>query len=735
MSQKEKDQLYAEIKVLEGLIHPNIVRYQERLLLRSVNELHLYMEFCDSGDLGGYIKNLIRRNTFAEEDFVWSIFAQLVSALHRCHTGSDAPKAGMEAELNKPKAITTGLLYKDRKGDQMILHRDLKPENVFLTNTNYVKLGDFGLSKIIHSHDFASTYVGTPFYMSPEICAAEKYSGKSDIWSLGCLVHELCAKEPPFNARSHLELIQMIRAGRTKPLDVRYSKELGQVISWCLKVNPDQRPDTAQLLQVHGMVAARSKLDAEAERIKVAREEKATASKLEEVEKLNKSLMQEVTNLKEGAKKMEAEITRLREAGKSLQMQLHATATLELSQRAQQEVDAEKQKLREIFEAEVERRSEEKLSAHLASLPTSHHPDTQDSGVAVSVRSSTPPPESKGCSFTTNTTATTALTCASSPPRELDEDDDALQTDITSLSLEDEHSPLAQRTKFLPTRRSNRKPFGRAQTSSALVPASPMDIQMADPSPMHSARLQGLSLSPRRETQGGQRRLSAHPLRRNIFDEASKLAPSRLTTQLEAPETADSSFCDDFDDEPELEGSPSRPTSGLSNPGGDPFKTLQPPPVPRPGGRPSLTRQMTMPNRLPQVSGQRTTNVFAQAHRKAPSEASNKENRPPSSHQRTNTVPILTTSPKRTAPPAAKKELTPSRKAPPPPSGRMTPGRAPNLMRQAQKNNALQGRTLVELSQGPGTRSEPSLMGSPMKWSPETHGEEMPSPFIKRMQR
>ena len=59
---------------------------------------------------------------------------------------------------------------------------------VFLGEDNSVKLGDFGLSKMIKSHDFASTYVGTPFYMSPEICAAEKYTLKSDIWSLGCKI-------------------------------------------------------------------------------------------------------------------------------------------------------------------------------------------------------------------------------------------------------------------------------------------------------------------------------------------------------------------------------------------------------------------------------------------------------------------------------------------------------------------------------------------------------------------
>ncbi len=154
-----------------------------------------------------------------------------------------------------------------------ILHRDLKPENgksprrspalpspggtrctdisaVFLGEDNSVKLGDFGLSKMIQSHDFASTYVGTLFYMSPEICAAEKYTLKSDIWSLGCIIYELCTREPPFNAKSHFQLVQRIKEGKVNPLPAIYSAELLAVIKDCLKVNPERRPDTAQLLNL-----------------------------------------------------------------------------------------------------------------------------------------------------------------------------------------------------------------------------------------------------------------------------------------------------------------------------------------------------------------------------------------------------------------------------------------------------------------------------------------------------
>ena len=121
---------------------------------------------------------------------------------------------------------------------------------VFLGADASVKIGDFGLSKIMASHDFASTYVGTPFYMSPEICAAESYGWASDIWALGCVAYELCAKEPPFNGKSHFELIQNIRLGKVKPLPAFYSRELQNVIMQCIRVNQNTRPDTATLLNL-----------------------------------------------------------------------------------------------------------------------------------------------------------------------------------------------------------------------------------------------------------------------------------------------------------------------------------------------------------------------------------------------------------------------------------------------------------------------------------------------------
>lgn len=123
MSQKEREQLHAEFQILSTLRHPNIVGYYHREHLKQSQDLHLYMEYCGNGDLGRYIQNLTKRQELAKEHFVWEVFAQLVTALYRCHYGVDPPMVG----LNVLEIGSAGA--KAPRGAMTILHRDLKPEN------------------------------------------------------------------------------------------------------------------------------------------------------------------------------------------------------------------------------------------------------------------------------------------------------------------------------------------------------------------------------------------------------------------------------------------------------------------------------------------------------------------------------------------------------------------------------------------------------------------------------
>ena len=87
--------------------------------------------------------------------------------------------------------------------EKKILHRDLKSGNIFLTSTGQVKLGDFGIAKSLCSTlDKAKTFIGTPYYFSPEVIMSKPYSFKSDIWSLGVLLYEMSFLKMPFEAKS-----------------------------------------------------------------------------------------------------------------------------------------------------------------------------------------------------------------------------------------------------------------------------------------------------------------------------------------------------------------------------------------------------------------------------------------------------------------------------------------------------------------------------------------------------
>lgn len=95
-----------------------------------------------------------------------------------------------------------------------ILHRDIKTLNIFLNKNETVKIGDLGVAKALNTNDFARTMVGTPFYLSPELCEEKPYNEKSDIWALGCLLYELCTFKHPFEATNQASLILKIIRGK-----------------------------------------------------------------------------------------------------------------------------------------------------------------------------------------------------------------------------------------------------------------------------------------------------------------------------------------------------------------------------------------------------------------------------------------------------------------------------------------------------------------------------------------
>ncbi|KAI0010433.1 kinase-like domain-containing protein [Xylariaceae sp. FL0662B] len=503
MSQKEREQLHAEFQILSTLRHPNIVGYYHREHLKQSQDLYLYMEYCGNGDLGQVIRGLTQRNEYADESFVWSIFAQLVTALYRCHYGMDPPDVGKNVlglgTIARPRAPSSGMT---------ILHRDLKPENVFLGEDNSVKLGDFGLSKMIQSHDFASTYVGTPFYMSPEICAAERYTLKSDIWSLGCIMYELCAREPPFNAKSHFQLVQKIKEGKIAPLPRVYSAELMAVIKDCLKVNPDIRPDTATLLNLPVVRLMRKEREALDVNSALKRKMEALNTKLKQAE--------------EKLAGIEADKVYFRhETEASVRREWEVKARLEIDRLVNEEIE----QLQRRFDGEVEARVQEELQKKAV---TFGGVETQD--LASSLSKSDFPHSIAGASTSTDGEFPST-------------------TDLTELSIDspdDSH----------PMKRSSRAPFGRAQTMFERNFGTPMDLDISSPSP---AAIASLSLSPRRN------HATKVPTanKPSIFDEAAEEARWKKGRD-EDPILSES---EDDDDTPVIP-SPTRPPRSNKNPFG-----------------------------------------------------------------------------------------------------------------------------------------------------------------------
>ena len=216
MSSKEKDNALNEVRILASVTHKNIVGYKESFYDEESKTLNIIMEFANQGDLDSIIKKNSEKKTFIPENQIWSFLIQILGGLRSLHNAK-------------------------------IMHRDLKCANIFLKD-GIIKLGDLNVSKIIKRSELDHTQTGTPYYASPEVWSNEPYDYKSDIWSVGCIIYELCALKPPFRGNGLDQLYQAVIKGKYEPIPKAYSQDLGRVIAIMLQVKPSLRPDVAKLM-------------------------------------------------------------------------------------------------------------------------------------------------------------------------------------------------------------------------------------------------------------------------------------------------------------------------------------------------------------------------------------------------------------------------------------------------------------------------------------------------------
>ncbi|XP_007097761.3 serine/threonine-protein kinase Nek5 [Panthera tigris] len=216
MPTQEKEASTKEVVLLAKMKHPNIVTFFSSF--QENNRLFIVMEYCDGGDL---MKRIHRqRGVLFSEDQILSWFVQISLGLKYIH-------------------------------DRKILHRDIKAQNIFLSKNGMVaKLGDFGIARVLNnSMELARTCIGTPYYLSPEICQNKPYNNKTDIWSLGCVLYELCTLKHPFEGNNLHQLVLKICQAHFAPISPRFSHDLQALISQLFEVSPRDRPSINSILK------------------------------------------------------------------------------------------------------------------------------------------------------------------------------------------------------------------------------------------------------------------------------------------------------------------------------------------------------------------------------------------------------------------------------------------------------------------------------------------------------
>ena len=231
LTKKEQQNSVNEVRILASVSHPNVIGYIEAFWDDNNQTLNIVMEYADDGDLQTKIHQMKKNNGMFEEEIIWSYAIQMIEGLKALH-------------------------------DKKIMHRDLKSANIFLSknknkNKKICKIGDMNVSKVV-KEKVLMTQTGTPYYASPEVWNDKPYSYKSDLWSIGCVIYELCALKPPFKGKDLDELYINVCKGKVERIKKIYSDKLWKMILMLLQVDVNKRVNCDQFLN-HPMIVQKIK--------------------------------------------------------------------------------------------------------------------------------------------------------------------------------------------------------------------------------------------------------------------------------------------------------------------------------------------------------------------------------------------------------------------------------------------------------------------------------------------
>jgi NIMA (never in mitosis gene a)-related kinase len=215
LNHRETEDSVNEIRIMASFNSPFIVRFYEAFC--DNKRLCIVTEYCRLGDLSHLIERKKKKSKKFSEDVIWRFLLQLLDGLKVLHSCG-------------------------------VVHRDLKSANILLSAPDLLKIGDLGISTVLHKTELARTQIGTPLYIAPEVWKRRPYDQKCDMWSLGVLLYEMMTFTYPFMGNGSSDLAQRVCLGRYTLPTLPYSNDLVSIVRRLLQVSPVLRPTAQEVL-------------------------------------------------------------------------------------------------------------------------------------------------------------------------------------------------------------------------------------------------------------------------------------------------------------------------------------------------------------------------------------------------------------------------------------------------------------------------------------------------------